>query len=328
MRRDEALSLQGRMMAGPLSNEEIEDVVSSVRRLVSNEQRPRPLSRDLNSERLVLTPAQRVVSETSPLSPLILATPIDEPVPPVAVEGAEEARDRPASVWAEAESDVILVEADWEDDIWAEEEPSLAEVALGADEAEVVPAPTEPEPEAQPGAGTDADGWMPGEADWSAAEPIPFIPLRRRAEILAARLAGGGHADDAAPKSEPEPEPEASEPLAASVTDTQADVASFAGEQDPEPDDMTFALAQESEPRLITDPDDPGDHLVGPGTATELVDADGSPIAVLDEAGLQEIVRQMIRQELQGELGERITRNVRKLVRAEINRALIARDLD
>jgi hypothetical protein len=31
---------------------------------------------------------------------------------------------------------------------------------------------------------------------------------------------------------------------------------------------------------------------------------------------------------LQGELGERITRNVRKLVRAEINRALMARDLD
>jgi hypothetical protein len=36
----------------------------------------------------------------------------------------------------------------------------------------------------------------------------------------------------------------------------------------------------------------------------------------------------MIREELQGALGERITRNVRKLVRAEINRALIARDLD
>ena len=48
----------------------------------------------------------------------------------------------------------------------------------------------------------------------------------------------------------------------------------------------------------------------------------------MDEAALQEIVRQMIREELQGSLGERITRNVRKLVRAEINRALVARDLD
>jgi hypothetical protein len=43
---------------------------------------------------------------------------------------------------------------------------------------------------------------------------------------------------------------------------------------------------------------------------------------------LQEIVRQTLRAELQGELGERITRNIRKLVRAEINRAFLARDLD
>ncbi|MBA4325739.1 MAG: hypothetical protein C0426_12070, partial [Rhodobacter sp.] len=61
---------------------------------------------------------------------------------------------------------------------------------------------------------------------------------------------------------------------------------------------------------------------------TEIIDADGTPLAVLDEAALQDIVRQMIREELQGDLGERITRNVRKLVRAEINRALMARDLD
>ena len=36
----------------------------------------------------------------------------------------------------------------------------------------------------------------------------------------------------------------------------------------------------------------------------------------------------LIREELSGTLGERITRNVRKLVRAEINRALTARDFD
>jgi cell pole-organizing protein PopZ len=62
--------------------------------------------------------------------------------------------------------------------------------------------------------------------------------------------------------------------------------------------------------------------------AADLLDADGTPLDVLDEAALHEIVRQTLRSELQGELGERITRNVRKLVRAEINRALIARDLD
>ena len=47
----------------------------------------------------------------------------------------------------------------------------------------------------------------------------------------------------------------------------------------------------------------------------------------IDEDVLRPIVAQLIREELQGELGERITRNVRKLVRREIKRALAARDL-
>jgi len=47
--------------------------------------------------------------------------------------------------------------------------------------------------------------------------------------------------------------------------------------------------------------------------------------AVLDEEMLRELVGEIVRQELQGPLGERITRNVRKLVRREINRALTAR---
>ena len=40
------------------------------------------------------------------------------------------------------------------------------------------------------------------------------------------------------------------------------------------------------------------------------------------------MVSQMIREELQGEMGERITRNVRKLVRREINRVLSAQEFD
>ncbi|MGB5066541.1 MAG: hypothetical protein WBO29_04080, partial [Albidovulum sp.] len=41
---------------------------------------------------------------------------------------------------------------------------------------------------------------------------------------------------------------------------------------------------------------------------------------------LRELVADIIRQELQGALGERMTRNVRKLVRREINRALDIKD--
>lgn len=49
--------------------------------------------------------------------------------------------------------------------------------------------------------------------------------------------------------------------------------------------------------------------------------------AILDEETLRELVADIVREELQGVLGERITRNVRKLVRREIHRALAAQDL-
>ncbi len=52
------------------------------------------------------------------------------------------------------------------------------------------------------------------------------------------------------------------------------------------------------------------------------------PTAFIDEDVLRELIRDILREELQGALGERITRNVRKLVRSEINRALVSREFD
>lgn len=49
---------------------------------------------------------------------------------------------------------------------------------------------------------------------------------------------------------------------------------------------------------------------------------------LLDEATLRALVVEIVRQELQGTLGERITRNVRKLVRREIYRMLASQELD
>ncbi len=49
---------------------------------------------------------------------------------------------------------------------------------------------------------------------------------------------------------------------------------------------------------------------------------------ILDEESLRELVTDIVREELQGALGERITRNVRKLVRREIHRALTAQELE
>lgn len=55
-----------------------------------------------------------------------------------------------------------------------------------------------------------------------------------------------------------------------------------------------------------------------------------APVAalVLDEDALRPIVAKLIREELQGELGERITSNVRKLVRREIMRAMSSREFE
>lgn len=49
---------------------------------------------------------------------------------------------------------------------------------------------------------------------------------------------------------------------------------------------------------------------------------------VMDEEALRDLVSEIVRAELQGALGERITRNVRKLVRREIHRALTAQEME
>ncbi|SDW59284.1 hypothetical protein SAMN05444358_1011243 [Ruegeria halocynthiae] len=48
----------------------------------------------------------------------------------------------------------------------------------------------------------------------------------------------------------------------------------------------------------------------------------------IEEEELRELVAQIVREELQGALGERITRNLRKMVRREITRAVAASDID
>ena len=50
--------------------------------------------------------------------------------------------------------------------------------------------------------------------------------------------------------------------------------------------------------------------------------------AVIDMEMLRDLISDVIREELQGPLGERITRNVRKLVRQEIARALEAQKFE
>ena len=69
------------------------------------------------------------------------------------------------------------------------------------------------------------------------------------------------------------------------------------------------------------------DRIQAEVVADLTVGEDVDPEMSFDEAVLRELVRDLILKELQGHLGERITRNVRKLVRAEIARALAIHDV-
>ena len=48
----------------------------------------------------------------------------------------------------------------------------------------------------------------------------------------------------------------------------------------------------------------------------------GSAAPILDEESLRAVINAIVREELQGELGERIGRNLRKLIRREITQVL------
>lgn len=79
-----------------------------------------------------------------------------------------------------------------------------------------------------------------------------------------------------------------------------------------------------------TEPEaEPAQQQPGPtDTALQTLEEEHGPALEIDEETLRLMVVDIVRQELQGALGERITRNVRKLVRREIHRMLISQDFD
>ncbi|SEK65904.1 hypothetical protein [Pacificibacter marinus] len=74
-------------------------------------------------------------------------------------------------------------------------------------------------------------------------------------------------------------------------------------------------------------PETQDDALQGP-VDDDLPLAGYSSDELLDEDTLRDMVTDVIRQELQGALGERITANVRRLVRREVRRAMTLREFD
>ena len=82
---------------------------------------------------------------------------------------------------------------------------------------------------------------------------------------------------------------------------------------------LADAVGVDSEPQAAKAPEAPSEETTGPDDAAS---------TAIDPADMRPLISSLIREELQGELGERITRNVRKLVRQEIQRALTVREVE
>jgi hypothetical protein len=93
----------------------------------------------------------------------------------------------------------------------------------------------------------------------------------------------------------------------------------------------TAVLMLTPEMRVEGDADDEGDapardgELLVEGIGGYALPGRAASAPILDEEALRGVVNRIVREELQGELGDRISRNLRKLIRREIGQMLEAR---
>ncbi len=293
---------------------EIEDVVSSVRRLVSPEARPRPLSRDLGLEKLILTLALQVVPEPVKAKKASVKPTAKATAAPRRSPRAESPKPDPIRVEP-------VVEAEWEAPFWTDPDPSLAEMALQAEEAVVVTSPA-------PVAPLAVEAKKPAASRKASAAKAAAAPLETPAKPTLKSVKPAPKPRKAAAK--PTTVPVVAKPvleLVRSEPEATAEVAAVLVEPAASP----LGLVADLSVKAVTEtaaPTDLEEELVVNGVAQILTDRDGNPVSLLDEAELIQMVRRVIREELQDVLGERITRNIRKLVRAEINRVLTSQTLE
>lgn len=278
-------------MSEPVSNAEIEDVLSSIRKLVSENN---SANRDVEPsrpvvEKLVLTPALRV----------------------------SDIQDDPEQEPADSRSEDAVEAAELE-----------ATPVQDLSELPIMPAPQDP-------------------------------PRRSRLEERIAEL------EEAVSRSHDDWEPDGSEYDSETSDTLTFEPEDFSGDPDvPEADDETMAESEDDDDldALSGEPESGADEIDlemqnDDEAAVDAVDAveapeEADPVqaeeqgeaataadtedglypdleeTILDEEALRELVAALVREELQGHVGERITRNVRRLVRREIQRAMALKDFD
>lgn len=340
-------------MSDPVTNIEIEDVLSSIRRLVSEGDKLRP-GASMSHESATQpneAPAAEPLAERASLPPRFVLTPalrVDEA--PLVLEGSEASPDDSAPN---------------EDDQASAAESLIAESFVAATSspdtfiADDATAHFATAPEAI--APDDVEQDVAAEDSIAEVEDITS-PGRSRLEATIAELEAAiiGGTDDWEPDgSEETPvvdwSNERAEGLFTSARTLPTEAASDAVVLTPssaERDDVSkdaprsrFSLQPEAAAEPVQEviapelsreeaDDDLADDLLRSEDGSYDADLDEDLAAylerdqILDEETLRNLVIEIVRQELQGTLGERITRNVRKLVRREIYRILASQDFD
>jgi len=374
-------------MSDPVTNIEIEDVLSSIRRLVSEDERPRarvtagaavsahapdaqePLPADqakatpgapASAGRFVLTPALRVVDavteDADPAPDLTAArdatdrlaardatdplaardatdrlAALDAPVPQTAPWDALAGAPLEAKVEDE-DLGTIMAAAPAGDDAGAQ--PSSGRLSLLTTIAELEAAVTSQDDDWEP----DGSEGVPV-VDWASTRRDPHALLRNLGGLRTLPETATATADAPVPPAFRHVPPEdiawAAQVLGQPVQDAVFAAGPLAGVADDPHDDRSDA-APAATPYGAPD----ADRAAG-GLAQDLARSpegafsrdDEAPLAelgegLIDEEMLRNLVIEIVRQELQGTLGERITRNVRKLVRREIYRVLSSQEFE
>lgn len=374
-------------MSNPVSQAEVEDVLASIRRLVSDHKRPAETdavaedTRAVNAaseetpdaggvgDKLVLTPSLRVTPGTDELDQEVDGEASSAPVW-LAPEMMETRA--PAEGFAEAQAPYVLRDATQphKETDTAEADPvspheasatektspqatsqttqpsdamqeppqvrflsdtrteaeqdvalhSQAAAAPGFEDKDRGPEPTE---------GADAVSTEPAVISASVDQTSSVSPasvfqddsqIELGAKIAALEAVIARRKDQWEPDGvETDPYSGTAPPMIDWMPDEITDLPHFASTRSgPEPLEAANTLAPGTEGVSKSAPSIPASALADPISATDAIDEDV----------LQEIVGRIVREELQGPLGERITRNVRMLVRREIHRALVSRDFD
>jgi len=259
-------------MSEPVTNLEVEDVLSSIRRLVSEELPIEQAAPSKDAEKFVLTPALRV-AEPDDAAPLFQHHGSSH-----SHDHSEQTESEPQSNDHHGETEAEAITEAWQD-AQSDAETTTLEDRIAELEAAVGRAGEEWEPD---GSEPDA-GVMPKTHLFQVVGRDHF-----EHNVVQA------HEVEAAPMAVDVP----SEPL---VLDG--------------PVMPIRAIASET--------DDESENAA----KKKLGDLTGDDL-LLDEEALREMVAEIVRQELMGSVGERMTRNVRRMVRREIQRALALKDFE